>query len=359
MDLRPYGLNLTWTPQTEIRTLDPSILIPAHVEHKRVFVLGGRHYIVREKINQGSFGVIYKVEHEGTFYACKVLREMNTATDFQAFLNEVMIHIILLQTSMGETNGPYVPYLYKVAYDKALNKTYMITEWMKGTLRESIIGHKKHENDLHLPYYLSQIAHILGFFGKTLRFNHRDLHSGNLMLGSHNRVVLIDFGYSCLQWEGVEFKGPSIYNTARNPCYKEDRDIPFLLMELYMYYGAFISDALRKNIHADLIARVQPDGICDLGDLCPEHGVTTLEDRYEFLNTPTTVIPEGTPKRVEPQFTHFQKQKTKARGSWFPFFGRSTPKKALRRRNTRRRTIPVRSLPASTVLEKGVVGPLK
>jgi serine/threonine protein kinase len=356
MDLRPYGLNLTWTPQTEIRTIDPSVLIPAHIEHKHIFVIAGKKYAAKEKVNQGVFGIIYKVEHEGKYYACKVLREMKTATDFQAFLNEVMIHIILMQTSMGEKDGPYVPYLYKVAYDKALSKTYIITEWMKKTLRDDIIRHTKHENDAHLPMFISNVAHILGFFGKTLQFNHRDLHSANVMLGN-NRITLIDFGYSCLRWEGVEFKGPSVYNAAQNPCYKEDRDIPFLLMELYMYYDEYISDALRKSLHKVLIARTG-SSVCDLGLLCPEHGVAALEDRYEFLNAPATVIPEGIPKHVERQFKQFRLP-VKQSNRWFTMFNRQTKKSKTKRQNTRKRTIPVKSISRNAVSEEGIVGPLK
>jgi serine/threonine protein kinase len=376
MDLRPYGLNLKWTPETEIRTIGPSILISAHVEEKRTFVIDSKKYTAIEKINQGSFGVIYKVEHEGKHFACKVLRDMKTATDFQAFLNEVIIHILLLQASMEQRNGPYVPYLYKVAYDKTLNKTYMITEWMECTLRDYITQNTKSENDIRLPTLLAQIAHILQFFGKRLQFNHRDLHSGNIMIGHHmSRVTLIDFGYSCLRWEGVDFKGPSIYNAAQNPCYKKDRDIPFLCMELYMYYDKYISEALRKSIHTTLIARIQKSGaICNLGKLCPEHGVASLEDRYEFLNKPTIQVPAGAPKQVEDHLKSFRTLSHKQ--TWFPFYRPATPRnrtlrnrtlrnkgpKAYRtkktlRRNNQRRTIPVGSV--TNVSEKGVVGPLK
>lgn len=367
MDLRPYGLNLTWTPETEIRTIDSTLLSPGHIEDTHVFVIANKRFTAKEKINQGSFGVIYKVENRGKLYACKVLRFMGTAMDFQAFLHEVLIHILLLQASLPEKNGPYVPYLYHLAYDKALNKTYIITEWMDKTLRDEIVHHSKSENDRRLPTYLSQLAHILGFFGETLRFNHRDLHSANIMVGK-GRVVIIDFGYSCLLWEGVEFKGPSsVYDAARNPCYKEDRDLPFLLMELYMYYDAFISDKLRKLFHASLIARVDPHGVCDLGVLCPEHGVATLEDRYEFLNKPASKIPGGVPHYVEHRLRAFRpdprqkKQHPQLLPAWMPLSS-EVPKKSKYRRLTLRRNRMARTfseIPEDMVLEKGVVGPLK
>jgi serine/threonine protein kinase len=355
MDLRPYGLDLTWTSETEIRTLDPSILASAHLYKDSGFVIAGRTYRAVQKINQGTFGIIYKVKHAGKFYACKVLRDMKTNGDFQSFLNEVLIHILLLQASMNQPNGPYVSYLYKVAFDKAAQKAYILTEWMDRTLREDILAHTKAENDARLPTLLAQIAHMLSFFGRELRFNHRDLHTGNVMVGSHlRRVVLIDFGYSCLSALGSEFKGPSIYNGEQNPCYKPDRDIPFLLMELYMLYEAYIGEALRQTIHAELIAHIG-DATCDMGTLCPDHDLASLDDRYLFLNKPSVRVESGSTEKAEQQFRHFRPRNTKPRTKTRKH--RHRHRKAMLRPNHNRRTI--RHIPKNMKLEKGVVGPLE
>ena len=351
MDLVPYGIHLTLTPATDVRTLGPEMLSIATLTKNSV-TIDGKNYAFVDQINAGVFGIIYKAEHAGKTYACKMIRELTDASDFQAFLNEMLIHIILLQTSISEPNGPYVPYIYKVAYEPTHKKAFIISEWMSTTLREDIQSHTEIENDYRLPTLLSQLAHILDFFGKELRFNHRDMHSGNIMIADHtSRVVLIDFGYSCLSWEGLQFIGPSIYNSAKNPCYKEDRDLPFLFMELYHYFDKFMSSHLRGILHADIRVRVHNKS-CNMGKLCPEHGLSSLTNRYEFLNRPNV---RTVPVRIiQNQFRKFRSQH------------RVTRKRSLRNkifgtvRKTRRKTkLPKNKQVRSIPLNKGIVRPLE
>jgi len=314
VDLRPYGLNLTLRPTTDIFTLGLNVLSSAHrykpkgSDAYRGFVVGGVPYIARKKLMGGEYGDIYKVEHNGKPYACKINKSMKTANDVRAFFAEVLIHILLLQSSVGEENGPYVPYLYKVGYDKSTQKTYLITEWLTHTLDYEIVRGTKAENDERLPVILAQVAHALTHWGRELKFNHRDLHTNNVMLlrspsasGTLKRVALIDFGLSCLTWKGLVLKGPTLYNDVPHPCYKEDRDMPFLLMRLYKYYDDFLSKPLLQHIHRMLggTVRGQP---CDLGALCPEHGLVDVMDQYEFLNRPNVQTPGGATERVEQAF---------------------------------------------------------
>jgi serine/threonine protein kinase len=314
VDLRPYGLNLTLKPTTDIFTLGLNVLSSAH-RYKpkgsnayRGFVVGGVPYIARKKLMGGEYGDIYKVEHNGKPYACKINKSMKTPNDVRAFFAEVLIHILLLQSSVGEENGPYVPYLYKVGYDKSTQKTYLITEWLTHTLDYEIVRGTKAENDERLPVILAQVAHALTHWGRELKFNHRDLHTNNVMLlrspsssGTLKRVALIDFGLSCLTWKGLVLKGPTLYNDASHPCYKEDRDMPFLLMRLYKYYDDFLSKPLLQQIHRMLGGTVR-GAPCDLGALCPEHGLVDVMDQYEFLNRPNVQTPGGATERVEQAF---------------------------------------------------------
>ena len=300
------------TPDTDVFALTPEVLSSAH-RYKpkgsntyRGFVVGGVPYIARKKLMGGEYGDVYKVEHNGKPYACKINKSMKTPDDVRAFFAEVLIHILLLQSSVGEENGPYVPYLYKVGYDKSTQKTYLITEWLTHTLDYEIVRGTKAENDGRLPVVLAQVAHALTHWGRELKFNHRDLHTNNVMLlrshsGTLKRVALIDFGLSCLTWKGLTLKGPTLYNDAPHPCYKEDRDMPFLLMRLYKYYDEFLSKPLLQHIHRMLGGTVRGEP-CDLGALCPEHGLVDVMDQYEFLNRPNVQTPGGATERVEQAF---------------------------------------------------------
>jgi serine/threonine protein kinase len=312
LDLRPYGLNLTLTPHTDLMALGLDIMAPAtryrphYFSGYKGFVVGGIPYIAKKKLGGGAFGDVYKVEHENTLYACKINKDMKTSNDFYAFLCETLIHILLLQTSVGELNGPYVPYLYKVGYDKSVGKTYLITEWLSHTLDDDILHHSKAENDRRLPTVLAQVAHALTLFGFRLKFNHRDLHPNNIMIagllnGSLNRVVLIDFGYSCLSWKGLEIRGPSLYNDVPHPCYKPDRDMPFLCMRLYKTYKHHLSHSLLETIHSTIRGSVGGKQ-CDMGEFCPEHGLKELMGQYEFLDRPNVRVPLGATDRTERLF---------------------------------------------------------
>ena len=345
LDLSPYGLHLPLgglTPQTDLSTLGLDILASAQSHHKGVEI-DGLHYSVVKKVTDGAFGDIYKVERKGVPYACKILKALKTTDDFQALLCETLIHILLLQVSVGELNGPYVPYFYKIGYDKKMHKTYLLTEWMSHTLDEEIVRHSKSENDSRLPTILGQVAKILTFYGECLRFNHRDLHTGNVMIArSFRRVVLIDFGYSCLTWNGLQIKGPSLYNDDPNPCFKPDRDIPFLLAPIYAYFAKHISKSLRKHIHTMLqgYVHVQTTAqdpaqfhLCDVGEMCPKFGLSKMDDRYIFLNLPEVHVPRSSTARVARAF-QTMRLRTNRRG------------RATRRRLPANRTI--RTIPADS-----------
>jgi len=356
LDLRPYGLRLTLTPDTDVRRLGLEVLSSAHRSrgastHYNGFVVGGIPYIAREKMSGGAYADLYKVEHKGVMYACKINKDMETTEDLRAFLCETLIHIVLLQASVGEVNGPYVPYLYKVGFDKSTRKTYVITEWISHTLEEDIAHRSREENDKRLPTVLAQVAHILTFFGTTLRFNHRDLHQRNVMITkSLKRVVLIDFGYSCLNWNGLNLRGGFVRDDVE-PCYKEDRDIPFLCFRLYKFFDIFLSPHLLHVLHTMIkgTAKEQP---CNMGALCPEHGLPNVNSSYEFLDDADVRMPLGTTKRAEELLRHTRPpRQSRTQSRPYGFFTSAATTKTQRRtrkaklaKNRGTRTVQIKGL---------------
>jgi serine/threonine protein kinase len=248
--------------------------------------------------------------------------------------------------------------LYKIGYDKSTKKTYLLTEWMSHTLDEEIRRRTKSENNRRLPTILGQVAKALTFCGSRLQFNHRDLHPSNVMIArSFRRIVLIDFGYSCLTWNGLQIKGPSLYNNAPHPCYKPDRDMPFLCMRLYKFYDKYLSSSLLEHIHEMLRGYVRGKSYlhraqevergtvlyqpCDLGELCPSFGLSDVMDQYEFLDSPEVHVPPGATSRAEHAFRtlrlrHSLKHSRKHKG-----IHRKSNGKVTLRANRNVRTIPV------------------
>jgi len=320
MDLRPYGLDLVLDASTDLLTIDKSKVASAtigrrkHKDDNVVLTIDGLPYEIIESIGEGSFAILYSAKHEGQMYAIKEIFNIQSPAHFHACVMEIIIHIILLHESMDQVHGPYVPYLYKVGYDFKRNVMYLVTELMDDTLDAYIQDVSKESNDVLVPFVLTRLATILEFFGNHLHFNHRDLHTGNIMLSADlQRVVIIDFGYACLTWRGLLVQGPSLYNSfpTQGPCFKADRDLAFLIFRLFKGYSEFISDSLLESLHKPLQTRVGAHS-CDMGAMCPEYGLKEFDNHYEYLDRENVVAPEARPSKVRQQMV---RRLAEARGS--------------------------------------------
>jgi hypothetical protein len=221
--------------------LTSDILIAEASETKTSIVIDGIVYTkAGPSLGAGSYGKTYKcTDPKGRVVAIKAVHDpLYNKDDIQGFLTEIIIQIILLETSKHQSNGPYVPYIYKVGFNKSTKNGYIVSELMYRTVRDLIKNETKEKNNMIVPELIRQIATILEFFGDKVQFNHRDCKSDNLMYvkdkNGNRSFKLIDFGYSCLKWNNLEIRGK--IDKLSGACYRKGRDLSQLMYELWHHF---------------------------------------------------------------------------------------------------------------------------
>jgi len=258
IDLRPYGIQMILDENMTGEVFEKMLVEDINtneiyfssdmksVQIRNTFSNIDTEYDIIKVIGAGSYGAISECANVETCkpVAIKVIRFLpkNGPIEFQShnFLKECIIQIILSSVSkqLGFPNGG-VPEIYSVGfyYDASGLNGIIVSELMKNTLRAYIEGKDEETNDIIIPDMLLQISHILNFFGDTLQFNHRDLKDDNIMyskIGDKMIYKLIDFGFSCLQWNQLQIK-TSLQFPEERPCFKEGRDLAQLIYYLIYF----------------------------------------------------------------------------------------------------------------------------
>lgn len=299
LDLRPYGINHVLTPQSNIATFVPHIVARAHNEGP-VVSIDGKHYSRIRQLGKGTYGTTYEVVHKDKSYALKVIEFSNnpkrSKENFKFFVCESIIQLILAKESQSQPNGPYVPAVHKIGYSSLLNFGFIVTDMMRGTLEQLLEVYGPQDNDIIIPDALSQVAHILDFFGKTLQFNHRDLKPDNIMYirnGADRHFKLIDFGFSCIHWHGLQLQGNDYFKTGQ-VCYKPERDLAQLVYYIYMTFPQNITPKLDNFLHNFLHVRVGVSK-CNMSKSCPRWHLHAWRNTYDFLNRKNVHAPATSP----------------------------------------------------------------
>jgi len=307
LDLRPFGINFILTPKSNLQYLDESKIAQFTTRLgpglKDVFIIDGLAYAKDVQLGAGTYGVTYKAEHEGKHYAVKSVRldREDWKSDLWYFMCEAIIQILLYQA------GPYVPRVYKVGYDPKKKVACMVSQLMRNTLKNLINSFPPSENDKILPDALTQISHALDIYAQKLKFNHRDLHTSNIMYERHNDkryFKLIDFGFSCVNWHGLEIKGSAYFRDG--PCYKPDRNLAQALY--YIVTSKTIDDHISKRLQHHLqqflIARVRTDTL-NMVKGSRARKMTSWRNTYNFLHRKNVKVPAATPDVVEKEMARF------------------------------------------------------
>ena len=314
-DLSPYGIEFVLTPRSilnnlytrDIRTADVESDAKGNIE---VIEMGGVRYTVNQKLGSGTFGTTYKVVSSagGKEYAIKQIKEVRTPYQINNMLKESIIQILLADASKQEENGPHVPYLYEVAYDIVKREAYIRSELMRNTFSNLLSGEAK-DNDIIIPDALLQIANILDFFGKSLKFNHRDFKGDNIMYirtdKDKRKYKLIDFGFSCITWNALQISGGGYFAIDRR-CYIQHRDLSQLIYYICKYVN--ISKELLKELRSLLSANIHHKE-CLLLDKCSR--IREWKNVYNILDRNNVNVPKGNPNAVRSAMIEFQNPRAK------------------------------------------------
>ena len=146
---------------------------------------------------------------------------------------------------------------------------------------------------------LLQISHILHFFGDTLQFNHRDLKDDNIMytkIGDKMIYKLIDFGFSCLQWNQLQIK-TSLQFPIERPCFKEGRDLAQLIYYLIYFQGYNFSPRLNEWMRSRLFVNYSGSRV-SLSNWISTSKEIPWPFTYGFFNRNTVRFLKSNPQQI-------------------------------------------------------------
>jgi serine/threonine protein kinase len=290
-DFAPYGYKYILTQDTPILKHISALAPVQHVSKKQ---LGTQQaiYTFKQKVGAGAYGTIYKASVKGTDLAIKKIKTKYSSELWDS-VKEVLIQILLYTETKDLPGGPYAPQVFELAYDKNKNKhvLYIVQELMDGTLESLIKNRSIDQNNKFLLREIDTIASQLEWLGTHLQFNHRDFKTDNVMYkrtSTGQALRLIDFGMSCMTWNGIHLSAASDNFPASHICYRSSRDITSLLFDILRYERSFISNPLFTFLHTFVKPHQQGKEINIIKKI-------NWEDTYAFLNRENVENPRAAP----------------------------------------------------------------
>jgi serine/threonine protein kinase len=291
-DFTSYGYKYTLS-KTSPLLKQLSLLAPVISMSKHDLVTEKATYEFEKKIGTGSFGTTYKAVSKNKVVAIKKIKPRD-ARELWDSIKEIILQILLYDSTKDLSDGPYVPQVFELAYHAKKDILYIIQEMMDGTL-ESLINHRsKEENEIKLLDDFEVIATQLDWLGTNLQFNHRDLKSDNIMYKNNSKgytLRLIDFGMSCMTWKGIHLQASTNLFPSSHMCYRRSRDLTSLFYEIAHYVKKYLSKKTFDFLHEFVKFRVNGKNTNMLKEL-------DWQNTYNFLNRKNVENPKTIPSTI-------------------------------------------------------------
>jgi serine/threonine protein kinase len=303
MDLKEFGI-LKQLSRGKIPNYTEQDLRRAYIKRNilkdDVFVTEEDSYTIGKTLGTGSYGKTYEIVSTRTdaVYALKSI-QYKTQAQLQTIVIECIVNILLERESATAPRGPYVQRFHEIGVDTKSSTVFLRIQRLHGTLGELVWNQTRQANDTIVPAALIQIANALAFFQSHLKMNHRDLKSDNIMYEIVNdriEIRFIDFGLSCLTWNTYHFAASSLFPESHT-CFRRGRDLSLFLLEFLLDFKDKLSAKLTAALQS--LATFDVHGVvCELNEMCPNAGLKSWEDSYNFLNRANVENPKATPEHV-------------------------------------------------------------
>lgn len=288
-----------------------------------VINIGGQEYILDRLIGEGSFGRVFElatiVNRQGNLMRgpdAQMILKWVKIPDHKvpAFLNEVVI-----QQKLAEKEPGICPRVYdygKIPMGDGSHRYIVVMEKCEAAARDWLKVQTIRMKD-EVLHYLESLAQMLQILEKY-QFNHRDLKSDNVMYkvfitreardpmtGRPGRFIqrlqyyLIDFGFSCATFDGVEYRG-TLYNFKPPTCFRKSRDLAQTVFELLAFpnLGPELTRFVQLLLTFDYTDKQGQMRKCEMAkkDGCMPDFDGTWRKTYDFLNEETVENPNTTPE---------------------------------------------------------------
>ena len=290
-DFAPFGYS--WSLPSKLLRTDKDALAPIVEATSTHLTTEHGTYTYKKQLGKGSFGTTYQASYKDTNVAIKLLTPDSDETLWD-FIKETILQILLYDATKKLSDGPYVPSVHEIAYDKKHKQLYIVQEMLDGTFEQLIKSRTKQENELQLPNDFQAIATQLEWLGTHLQFNHRDFKSDNIMYKGtkeHYTLYLIDFGQSCMTWNGHVLSAASYIFPATRQCYRKSRDLTALFFEIAVYEGNYITKKTRELLHKLTTFYAHGKQVDMIRNM-------NWDNTYNFLNEKNVENPKGIPSAV-------------------------------------------------------------
>lgn len=316
IDFSSYGLNWSFNPTIgsfvpgDYHSLIENVNVTKTAAGYTELISGRETYILGNYVGGGTFGKVYDAIRQSDGKAM-VVKEI-TGTTLYNTIKETIINILIVEKTKNLNfpdvglKGPFAPTIYGVAYNKSRGSCYIFSEKLRATVHSALFSYAGHPafRDVFCVF-VSQAARIMKTLGDVLNFNHRDFKTDNCMYirdsaGAIN-VRLIDFGFSCITYEGIFLDGGGYHFKH---CKLPSRDMAQFLYELYKFKKHILGDDIKTLIETLLTFQLPTGKLCKMTNGCPR--MKEWKQTYTFLNTKDFVIPNATPEvvgRVMNRFT--------------------------------------------------------